>query len=168
MFPGSDWSLGFIILAVRFHWVFCLVFVGHGQRELCQSFRWKTRRDVFFQVHGHEVRFVHFSMFVPVLPFGVQTIDQLKGPFEIFSRGAAPNRNGMVLVRLSINVGVQPRFQHVQGRAQHLYGFQQDFTYVFVYHRLRDFLVDKRKYEEVHCHIIEMVCLVIPFQFYMK
>jgi hypothetical protein len=92
---------------------------------------------------------VHFDVPISVLPFGVQTIDELQRPFKIFSGSATPDSYGMVLVRYSID-WVQSRFQHVQGRAQHLHGFQQDFAYVFVYHRLCNLLVDERKYKEVH------------------
>jgi hypothetical protein len=98
---------------------------------------------------------VHFGVFVPVLPLGVQTIDQFQRPFKIFSGSAAPNSDGMVLVRYSVH-GVDSGFQHVQGRAQHLHGFQQDFAYVFVYHRLGNLLVDERKYKEVHRLILRI------------
>jgi hypothetical protein len=104
---------------------------------------------VFPKVLRHQIRFVDFGVLVTMLPLGVQTIDQLKCPFEICSRGAAPNSYGMVLVRYSID-SMHTRFQHMHGRTQHLHGFQQDFTYVFVYHRLGNLLLDERKYEEVH------------------
>jgi hypothetical protein len=90
---------------------------------------------------------VHFDVPISVLPFSVQTIDQLQCPFKIGLRRAAPNGHGMILVCLPINAIMDSRFQHVQGRAQHLHGFQQDFAYMFVDHRLCNFLVDQRKYK---------------------
>jgi hypothetical protein len=109
---------------------------------------------------------VHFVVFVSVLPFSVQTIDQLQSPYKIFLRRAAPNSDGMVLVGEPINAIVDSWLQHVEGRAQHLYGFQQYFAYMFVDHRLCNFLMDQRKDKEVHgLPHIEIVSTTIPFQF---
>jgi hypothetical protein len=84
---------------------------------------------------------------ISVLPFRVQTIDQLQSPFKIGLRRAAPNSHGMILVCLPIDAIMDSWFQHVQSRAQHLHGFQQDFAYMFVDHRLCNLLVNERKYK---------------------
>ena len=98
---------------------------------------------MLLQVHGYLVRLVHLAMLVPVAPLFMQAVHKLERPFKVFFGRAAPYRHWMIFMRHLVYSGVLASLQYMESRAKHLYGFQQDFTYVLVHHTFGDFLLNQ-------------------------
>jgi hypothetical protein len=103
--------------------------------------------DILANELGDFVRFMNFGFWVGVSisPFSVKGVDMVKRPDEISAGCAAPDCDRVILVDkfvklfIKVRVKVGVRDKNTDGRAQHLYGFKEDFVDMFIHHFFSSF-----------------------------
>lgn len=164
-FPGCN-ALFFgrhVVCAIGVHCIAVarLVFIGHGQCKGREARAWAREqvvaRHMVAQELGHRIRTVNLvnGMVVSEAPLFMQRLHEVERPDEVVARGADPDADGMIQMRLLIQFVFDWRLRNkdVHGSAQHLHRLQENLGNMLVHVCFSSFGRDQRENEQIHCII---------------